>query len=267
MGNPIGERVTELAKFFSLHRKYLLYNLLMRNLKVRYRKSFLGFLWTLIVPLTMTLVYYFVFQLIARMGDEHFALFLLVGVIPWTFFSTSFATGTDSLVNNFPILSKVPISSTAFPLADTCSAFINFLLSLPVLLGTAVFFGVYPAWSWLCLPLLFIVLFFESYCLAFIAAVANVYLRDVRHLVGIGVQIWMYLTPILYSVERIPEAVRPWFYLNPFFVLFDSFHKVILQGQWPAPEAWLHLFGWTALLLAAAFTLNMQVRYKIVERI
>ncbi len=78
--------MTEIAKFFSLHRKYLLYNLLMRNLKVRYRKSFFGFLWTLIVPMTMTLVYYFVFQYIAKMGDDRFAIFLLTGIIPWTFF-------------------------------------------------------------------------------------------------------------------------------------------------------------------------------------
>lgn len=259
--------MTEIAIFFSLHRKFLLYNLLMRNLKVRYRKSVFGFLWTQIVPLTMTLVYYFVFQYIAKMGDDRFALFLLVGVIPWTFFSTAFATGTDSLVNNFPILSKVPISSTVFPLADTCSAFVNFLLSLPVLFGAALVFGVYPSLSWLLLPILFGILFLEAYALAIIAAIANVYLRDVRHLVGIAIQIWMYLTPILYSSERIPEQYRQWFYFNPFFVLFDSFHKVLLNGLWLTSFAWAHLLGWTAFLLLAAFLINLQVRFKIVEKI
>ncbi len=259
--------MTELAKFFSLHRKFLLYNLLMRNLKVRYRKSVFGFLWTLIVPLTMTLVYYFVFQYIAKMGDDKFAIFLLVGVIPWTFFSTAFATGTDSLVNNFGILSKVPISATAFPLAETCSAFINLILSLPILLGAALFFGVQPALSWLLLPLLYGILFFITYALAFIAAVANVYLRDVRHLVGIGIQIWMYMTPILYSAERIPEHLRVWFYANPFFVLFDSFHRTILKGEWVGPVQFAHMAGWMFALLTFAFLLNQQVRFKIVEKI
>lgn len=259
--------MTQVAQFFNLHRKYLLYNLLMRNLKVRYRKSIFGFLWTLIVPLTMTLVYYFVFQYIAKMGDDKFAIFLLTGVIPWTFFATAFSSGTDSLVNNFSILSKVPISASAFPLADTCSAFINLLFSLPVLFGAALVFGIYPAWAWFSLPILFASLFLMVYALAFIAAVANVYLRDVRHLVGIGIQIWMYLTPILYAVERIPEHLRAWFYLNPFFVLFDCFHKVILEGIWPNPQAWLHVLGWSLFLLAAAFVLYQQVRFKIVEKI
>jgi len=259
--------VTEVAKFFSLHRKFLLYNLLMRNLKVRYRKSMFGFLWTQIVPLTMTLVYYFVFQYIAKMGDDKFAIFLLTGVIPWTFFSTALSTGTDSLVNNFSILSKVPISTTAFPLADTFSAFINLLLSLPVLVAAALFFGVYPKWTWLLSPVLLGILFLQAYAMAYISAVANVYLRDVRHLVGIVIQIWMYLTPILYATDRIPEDYRPWFLFNPLFLLFDSFHKAFLQGEWPYVFAWGHMLGWTALLITSAFFLNLRVRYKIVEKI
>jgi len=259
--------VTELAKFFSLHRKFLLYNLLMRNLKVRYRKSFFGFLWTLIVPMTMTLVYYFVFQYIAKMGDEKFAIFLLSGVIPWTFFSTAFMTGTDSLVNNFGILSKVPISATAFPLAETCSAFINFLLSLPVLVLAGVYFGVYPQWSWLALPALFAILFIMVYALAYIAAVANVYMRDVRHLVGISIQIWMYMTPILYASERIPEHLKPYFWLNPMFGIFDSIHKTFLAGIFPEPLVWAHMIGWTVVLFLFAFILNLKVRYHIVEKI
>ncbi len=259
--------MTELAQFFSLHRKFLLYNLLMRNLKVRYRKSIFGFLWTQIVPLTMTLVYYFVFQYIAKLGDDKFALFLLTGVIPWTFFSTALATGTDSLVNNFGILSKVPISSTAFPFADTCSAFINLLLSLPVLIGTAVFFGVYPTLSWFIAPVLLVFLFLQAYSMAFIAAVANVYFRDVRHLVGIAIQIWMYLTPILYATERIPVEYRAYCMINPLFYLFDSLHKTFMDGQLPASLAWIHITAWTTVLLLAAFFLNKRIRYKIVEKI
>lgn len=259
--------MNELGQFFCLHRRFLVYNLVVRNLKVRYRKSFFGFLWTLIVPASMTLVYFFVFKYVARIGDEDYPLLLLSGIIPWTFFSTTLTTGTDALVNNFGILSKVPISISAFPLADACSSFVNFLLSLPALFIVAIVFRSYPQWSWLALPLIFFCLFLQSYSLALLLAVSNVYLRDVRHLVTIVIQIWLYLTPILYSTSMIPAAYRKWFYVNPLFAIFDSIHIVILKGNWPGPAEWGGIVGWTALMVILAFVVNLRFRFRLVERL
>ncbi len=183
------------------------------------------------------------------------------------FFPPRFLTGTDSLVNNFGILSKVPISATAFPLAETCSAFVNFLLSLPVLLGAGLYFGVEPSLSWLVLPVLFCILFLLVYCLAFIAAIANVYMRDVRHLIGIGIQIWMYMTPILYGVERIPDHLRSYFLANPMFCLFDSFHKTFLFGEFSFADRLDTYAELDARSVLFAFALNLRVRFEIVEKI
>lgn len=258
--NPFGQ-------FFCLHRRYLIWNLVARNLKVRYRKSFLGFLWTLLVPASMTVVYVFVFRYIARVGIENYPFFILSGIIPWTFFAGSLATGTDSLVNNFGILSKVPIAPSAFPLADTCSSFINLILSLPVLLVAGLVFGIQPHFSWLVLPMLFALLFFQAYAFSVLLAIANVFLRDVRHLVGIGLQIWLYLTPILYSTDMVPEDKRIYFYLNPLFGIFDSIHLALLNGEWPMGWRVAHMFLWTTALIMGAFAMNERFRSNLVEKL
>lgn len=259
--------MSELGQFFCLHRRFLVYNLVLRNLKVRYRKSFFGFLWTLIVPTSMTLVYFFVFKHIAKIGDEKYPLLLLSGIIPWTFFATNLATGADSLVNNFPILSKVPISHTAFPLADTVSAFVNLLLSLPVLAIAALYFEVYPSLSWIALPMVFAFLFLQAYAFAVLLGITNVYLRDVRHLVGIAVQIWMYMTPILYSTDMVPEEYRRWLYLNPLYAIFESIHVIFLRGEWPPLMAWVYMSAWTFFLVATAFLVYIRLRFRLVERL
>jgi ABC-type polysaccharide/polyol phosphate export permease len=259
--------MSEFGQFFCLHRKFLIYNLVFRNLKVRYRKSIFGFLWTLLVPAAMTLVYVFVFKYIARMGGETYAVFILSGVIPWTFFATALATGTESLVNNFSILSKVPITISAFPLSDTVASFVNLILSLPVMLLAGLVFGIYPSWSWLSLPLIFGLLFLQAYSLALILAMANVFLRDVRHLVGIAIQIWMYLTPILYAATLIPADKYHWFYLNPLFGIFDSIHGAFLEGQWPASSNVIHMSAWTGVLVLTAFVINERFKYTLVEKL
>ena len=239
----------------------------MRNLKVRYRKSIFGFLWTLLVPAAMALVYVFVFKYIARIGGPSYALFILSTVIPWTFFSTSLLTGTESLVNNFGILSKVPIAISVFPLSETCSAFVNLLFSMPILLSVAMFFDVYPTWSWTLLPFIFLLLFLQTFALAVILAISNVYLRDVRHLVTIIVQIWMYLTPVLYNIDLIPPEFLHWFYLNPLFFVFDSVHTIFIMGGFPSKFAFMHMFGWSIGLILMAYFVNQVYRSRLVEKL
>lgn len=259
--------MTEIARFFCLNRKYLIYNLVKRNLKVRYRRSFFGFFWTLIVPASMTLVYLFMFRFIARINEPNYPFLILSCIIPWTFVSTTLLTGTDSLVNNFGILSKVPIATAAFPLSDAYSSFINLLLSLPILILSGLFFHIYPNWSWVLAPLLLAALFIQVYCLALVLSVANVFLRDVRHMVSIFVQIWMYLTPIVYTSEMIPEDKRWYFYFNPLFGIFDAIQSILYRGQWPSMVIVGHICLWTLMVFILAFFVNYRFRYKVVEKL
>jgi len=136
-----------LFEFYCLHRKFLLFNLVIRNLKIRYRKSVLGFFWTLLVPAAMALVYYFVFSFVVRVNIDKYLLFVMVGLMPWMFISMAISTSTESLVINFNILSKVPIAYQAFPLAEVVSGMINFILSFVVLVALSLVYQNYPSWS------------------------------------------------------------------------------------------------------------------------
>jgi lipopolysaccharide transport system permease protein len=234
---------------------------------VRYRRSYLGFMWTLAVPTAMALVYFFIFQKIAKIDIPNYSLLLIAGIVPWTFMSTSIATGTESLVNNFGILSKVPISYLAFPLAEVISGFINLVLSAPVLLLVCAMTGTVPGWSWLYIPVIYACLFLQAYGLSLFTAISYVYLRDIRHLVGIALQILLYLTPILYAKVLIPPEYLKWFYLNPMFTIFTSLHSVILENQLPSLIDTAHMVAWSVAIPLLSYLLYRVTRYSIVEKI
>jgi ABC-type polysaccharide/polyol phosphate export permease len=223
--------------------------------------------WTLLVPTAMALVYFFIFDKIAKIQVPHYGLFLICGVIPWTFFSVAVLTSTESLVNNFGILNKVPIAFAAFPLAECTSDFINLLLSLPVLLAACLFEGLWPNTSWLILPVVYLCLFCQAYAFSLISAISYVYLRDTRHLLSIAMQIWLYMTPILYADNLIPEKYHPLFYINPLYSVFSSFHIVIIKQDFPPVFDILHLLGFSSVLLLVAGLLYRKTRYSLIERI
>jgi lipopolysaccharide transport system permease protein len=259
--------VDAIRELFCLNRKFLVYNLVTRNLKVRYRRSVLGFFWTLGVPAAMTLVYLVVFKFIARVEVENYGLLLVTGIIPWTFFSSAILTGTDSIVANFSLLSKVPVAHNAFPLADVTAGFINLLLSLPVLLIAALYYGRYPDITWLLFLFYYGCLFIQAYAGSLIFAIAFVYLRDIRHMTAILMQIWFYLTPVLYSTDLIPEKYQTMFMLNPLYMLFDSIHKTLLKNELPSSLAVLHICAWTLLLIVMAMWFYRRTKPQLVERI
>lgn len=234
---------------------------------MRYRRSYLGFIWTLLVPAVMALVYFFIFNKIAKIQVPQYGLFLICGVIPWTFFSVAVLTSTESLVNNFGILSKVPIALAAFPLAECSSGFINLVLSLPILIAACFFEGLWPAWSWSFIPVIYVCLFFQAYAFSLIAAISYVYLRDTRHLLGIAMQVWLYMTPILYADNLIPEKYHSFFYINPLYSVFSSTHNVVIRQTFPPLIDVAHLFGFTFALLLFAGLIYRKTRYSLVERI
>ena len=253
--------------FFCWNRKYLMANLVSRNLKLRYRKSSLGFLWTLLVPAAMALTYFFVFNFVIKVKVEGYLLYLIAGLIPWTFFSSAVMTSTESVVNNYALLSKVPIPFNAFPLSDVVAAYFNFLLSVPVLVAIACFYHKFPSWSWISLALPFACIFIQGYSFGLVFSVIYVHLRDMRHLVGIGMQLWLYFTPILYQSKDIPERFSRYFLINPLFYIFDSIHGTFMRGEWPNQLAVTHMIASTCFLMIAALIVYVKVGDNLVERI
>lgn len=222
----------------------LIWLLALKELKVRYKRSVLGFFWTLLHPLLMMIVLTVVFSTVIRFPIDHYAVFLISALFPWIFFSQSLAYAVESIVLNGPLLKKVYIPRLVFPVAAVTANLINFLLSFAplALLLFLLKFPFHTTWVCLPIPLLALVLFTLGF--GFIFAAANVFFRDVAHILQILLAIWFYFSPILYSIQLVPPAYQFWFRLNPMLYLLQGFRLTIYEGQVPP----LSLFGISLLI-------------------
>ena len=206
--------MTELFRDTYRYRE-LIWALAMKELKIRYKRSVLGFLWALLNPMLLMLVLTVVFSTIMMSQLKHFSIFLLSVLLPWTFFSQSLAYAVDSIVTNGDLIKKVKVAKLVFPVAAVVSNMINLLLSLiPLVLIVLVMrHPFYITWVYLPVPLVALTIF--TLGATFFFAAANVYYRDVAHILQIVLQVWFYLTPIIYTLDMIPEKYRIFFKLNP----------------------------------------------------
>ncbi|MGK5088324.1 ABC transporter permease [Bdellovibrionota bacterium FG-2] len=251
--------------FFCLGKKFLVYNLVSRNLKIKYRRSVFGVFWTLLAPIGTALVYYFVFKVIMAVRIPQYPLFILTGVLFWTFFAQTVMESMESLVGNWGLISKVPIPLQIFPFTGALTNLINLLIALPVLIGVAFASGVVPGWSFLLLPFYAFCLFLMAYGFGFILAVAFVYFRDLRHLMGIVIQIWFYSTPVVYAEDMIPVKYRWVLSLNPLGKTFEGLHGIV-SGRVDIADLGLSL-SWGVAVMLAAVALNRVMEKGVVERI
>lgn len=183
------------------HRE-LMGHLVRRELKARYKDSALGFLWTLIRPLTMLLIYYIALGkfLGAERNIPSFAIFVYCGLTAWTLFSEIVSTGTSSIVANSGLVKKVYLPREVFPLAVVGSSSVNFAIQLGILTVATAVAGQFPLGTrWLYLPLAAAVLYVWATALAILFSALNVYLRDVQYLVEVGLLIFFWASPVVYS--------------------------------------------------------------------
>lgn len=234
---------------FCFGRKFLVYNLVGRNLKIKYRRSFFGIFWTLLVPLAMSGVYYFVFRVILQIQVENFVAFIIGGILPWVFFSSTMSESVECLVISHGLLTKVPIPPQVFPFVGALTNFFTLLLSLPIILGAALLTGTSFGFWVLEVFFLLLCLFLQTYVLSLTIALAYVYFRDLKHIIGIILQLWFYGTPIIYQESMIPEALKWVLYVNPISFVFVGIHKAVLQGKCLSTEEFSVLMLWTFAIL------------------
>lgn len=218
---------------FCLNKKFLVFNLVLRNIKTKYRRSFLGLFWTLLGPTAMAITYYFVFKVIIKVQIPHYLVFIITGTLPWAYIAQTLNEGMESIVGNWGLLSKIPIPSHVFPMVGALTNLITLLLALPIMIGTAVLTGVHLGPSLFLIPGLYLGLFLITYSFAFILASTFVYFRDLRHIIAIILQLWFYMTPVIYDEAMIPEKYKAVLYLNPYGAFFTTFHKIFIYGSWP----------------------------------
>lgn len=211
----------------------LIWALALRELKVRYKRSVLGFLWALLNPVLQMVVLTVVFSRIMPSTLVHFPIFLLSTLLLFTFFSQSLSYAVDSVVINADLIRKVAVPKLIFPVAALISNMINLLLSLSPLIVLVLVFRHPVTWLWLLTPIPLLALCLLTLGVSFFFATANVYYRDVSHIIQIVLQVMFYLTPILYTVAFFPPKYRWMFWLNPLTFSLSDFRMFVYYGEMP----------------------------------
>ncbi len=228
-------------------------NFVSQDLKVKYRRSTLGFVWSLLNPLLQMTVISIVFSLLFRM-ETGYALYVLSGILPWSFFATSMDGCAMSIVSAESMIRRQYFPKLVFPLSFVLQNLITFVLSLTVLmitLGPLPFVGLKFSAALLILPLSFVCIVSVAIGLGAIVAVITVFFRDVQHLITVFLSAWFYLTPVIYPLEKMPHRYQYFFKLNPMFGIIEMFHRPIYYATLPT------MLEMTSAILVAAVSLTV----------
>lgn len=214
--------------------RLMVYSLVKRDLRGKYKGSVLGFMWTFVNPLLQLLVYNMVFSIIMRAGVEKFYLYLFVGLIPWLFFSAAITGGSTCIIAQKDLIKKIRFPREIIPISYVTSQFVNMLLSFIVVIIVSVVSGVRPTIGGiLCLPIIMMVEYLMALGIALISSSLTVYFRDLEHILAIVAMAWLYATPICYPVEMVPAEYLPIYNLNPVTPIVNAYRDVLYWGRTP----------------------------------
>lgn len=204
-------------RYLSVKNRSILREMVSADFKVRYQNSVLGYLWSVLRPLFLFAILYVVFTYIFKVGKgvPHYPVYLLLGIVMWTFFTESTIIGMSSVVSKGDLIRKISIPRYLTVLSSAMSAIINLGINLVVLVVFAFLNGVEPTWRWMLLPLIFVELFAFSTAVAFFLSALYVKFRDITYIWEVGLQAAFYATPILYPLTLIPIHFRRYFFINP----------------------------------------------------
>ena len=233
----------------------LLRGLVQRDLRVKYKGSVLGIGWSLAHPLVVAAVYTLAFKFILRVPIENFALYLLSGMLPWTAFTASLGQSTGSIVDNVGLVRKVAFPRMVLPLGAIGSQFTQFAFMYAALLAAAIVVGPGLAPALLSVPVVAALQLAFTAGRGLVLATLHVHFRDTKHLLDVALQVWFWVTPIVYTVELIPERFRPLVYANPMAAFVEAYHAAVVNGQWP-PAA---LVGLLVVLSTVSASVGMLV--------
>ncbi|MGC1307364.1 MAG: ABC transporter permease [Phormidesmis sp.] len=214
----------------------LLYQLTFRELKLRYNRSVLGIVWTLLKPLLQLLIFSFIFRAILKIDFPHYASSVFVGLLVWTWFQSSLTESAGIINANASLIRQPGFPSLILPVVVTTVDMIHFLLALPVLVIFLWIDGVALQPLILAVPILMSLQFGLTVGLSYVLAALNVTFYDTKYTVGILLQMMFYATPVFYEATTIPPNYEFWYWLNPMAHLVTAFRALLIQGN--APQWW-----------------------------
>lgn len=213
--------------------RYLIRTLAAKELKIKYKSAILGWLWSILNPLLLMLIFSFIFTYVIRVDVEKFPIFLLCGLLPWFFLSLSVSMATVSIVDNANLLKKAYFPLEVIPVSVVGANFFNFLISLILLMVFLFCSGIYPTMNTLYLSAVVIFQFIFVLGISLLACTLHTLFRDVKYAVELGLVIWFYATPIFYPVTLVPERFRALFYFNPLTLFVGIYRDILLYRRTP----------------------------------
>ena len=220
--------------------RQMIFSLVKKELRGRYKGSVLGFLWTFINPLLQLIVYTLVFSVIMRSGIDKYYLFLFVALVPWIFFSSALTSGANCILASQDLVKKIYFPREVLPIANTTSTFVNMLLSFVVVFAVLIVtgYGVNPV-ACLFLPIVMLIEYIICLGICMLFSALTVYLRDLQSILSIIAMAWQFLTPVMYGQEMVEDALathpllmKIWNY-NPTTPIINAYRQILYYKQVP----------------------------------
>lgn len=250
-----------------VHLRDLLLELINRDLKLRYKRSLLGIVWTLLNPLTELLVLLFIFRIVLPLNIPNYPSFLFAGILVYGWFQQSLFFAADAIVGNRDLVKQPGFPAAILPVAIVLSNLLHFLLALPILLLFLFFGGIHPSFTMFSLPLLIAVQLILTLSLAYVVAAAHVRFRDTQYLLKVFLQLFFYLSPIFYSASDVPARFKSLYHLNPMVFLIDAYRAVLMRSEFPDYIFLLILTLLSVCLLVIGYAVFRRASHQFVEEL
>lgn len=242
--NKMPERIRGLYKYRALVKQ-----LVIKDIRLKYRRSFLGYLWSVLNPLMIMLVMYFVFSHMFRFDVENYPAYLIIGQTLFTFMTEATNQAIYSITGNSALLKKVYVPKYVFTLSKVTSSLVNLLFSMGAMLIVFIFTKVKFSYCMIFLPAVLAQLYLFSLGLGLFLAQMAVFFRDIQYIYSVMTTAWMYATPLFYPIEQLPETMRKMIWaVNPMYHYVTQFRTIVLLQE--LPDAYTVIYG---SLLAMAF--------------
>ncbi len=238
-----------------------------KEIRGKYKGSFLGILWSFINPLLMVLVYAIVFPYIMKIETENYLIFLICGVIPWSYFVNSLNQGTTTISNNANLIKKVYFPREILPISVVSSTTVNFLISCIIILLFVLFGGVGLSWHLVFLPLILLVQYILTLGFVFMLSAFNVYVKDVEYIVNFLTMLMFYATPVLYTTELFSGAILWLFRLNPMAHIINAYRDVFYLHNVPNIGNLMILLGISLIVLLVGYNVFKKLEKRFAEEV
>lgn len=245
----------------------LLHMLVVRDLRLQYKRSVLGIMWSLLNPLVMLLVFNFLFKLVLSLNIPKYSAFAFSGLLVWNWFQMSLLQSAGAITNNRDLIRQPRFPAAILPGVTVTTHLIHFLLAFPVLALLLINGDAKPGMTLLALPLVMAIQFVLTLSFAYLFAAINVTFRDTQHLLSVILTVFFYLTPVFYDASAVPERYKLFYYFNPMAQLVEAYRAVLIHGTLP---------NWSLLIVTGLVSVGLlrfgyqvfkQVSYRFVEEL